>query len=1037
MASQFAVDLIFGLKGDGKIKQAADKLQGVDSAAQKLNGRLRDSKGRFIGAGNAASGAANGVRKFGNSTNFAARAAGKLNGSLGGLIRGLGATLAAGKIVRDFADLDTSLRRLGTVGGDVKSLDAGLGALSSKLGGLASKADLAKASYQALSAGFTDSASNLQVVEAATKASVGGLEDVAGVTEVLTKTLNAYNMSGSDAVKVTDSISKAIEFGQVQWSDYTSQLGRAVSLAAVAGVSLNEVNAFIAASTKNGATAEIAFTGLGAALNTLLQPTKESVEAAKELGIQWNLAGLRSKGFPGLMAELAVAMQTNEEAAVRLLGSQEALRGIFSANAKGGKDYKEILEGLSGAAGKTQSDFDKMKGSLANQLKALDTEFKNLAEASKPLIMGATKLLQLFGQLPGPVKTTALAIAALGAAALISAPAITSVVQGLIALKGVGIATALITAGPWVAAAAGVAALGKALYDTNETFRNFVDNVGDVVAGDFKNAVDGMATDAGNSAKVIETVYKDLQAEMAPISANIQKMFEGAFGKTSDAATASASQSESAFSSFFSNMVSEGSAAFAQLSGIISSWWANLPAPIRNLFGGGAIGDLVGAANYAGSVVSRTQDYGRTSRFRNARDEAFERARGIVPTSSPVPKPTVVPGGNGDGSTGSKGGKGDAERAAREAEATRQRIAGLGRELALERELTELKRQQFEAQFTDDQKEIARLAGEEKLLQLKYQRLEAEATIKDQKELAAKLAVIEEAGLQAQLETKYALLDVDKAAQELRDNAISDIQEENDLLQAKLAGKLEEYEIQKRIKALEKAGVSPGQASALVNANAQLKKQAEAQDKAKASAEALAGSISSALTDSLRGLIDGSMTAEEALSSAFKGIGDAFVDMAMQMIQEWIKMQIIGLVGNLFKGPAGPSSLAQGFDVPMAQMPAGMSFDGGGYTGNAPRAGGLDGKGGFPAILHPGETVTDHRGSAARKALNGGDGSGGGAPSMTLNVTATQIADDRWVKVDDLDTAMSKAARQGAAMGERRTLDRLRQSPKTRRQLGI
>ena len=89
-----------------------------------------------------------------------------------------------------------------------------------------------------------------------------------------------------------------------------------------------------------------------------------------------------------------------------------------------------------------------------------------------------------------------------------------------------------------------------------------------------------------------------------------------------------------------------------------------------------------------------------------------------------------------------------------------------------------------------------------------------------------------------------------------------------------------------------------------------MKKQVEAQDKAKASAEALAGSISSALTDSLRGLIDGSMTAEEALSNAFKGIGDAFMDMAMQMIQEWLKMQIIGLVGNLFKGP-GPSSLAR------------------------------------------------------------------------------------------------------------------------------
>ncbi len=36
------------------------------------------------------------------------------------------------------------------------------------------------------------------------------------------------------------------------------------------------------------------------------------------------------------------------------------------------------------------------------------------------------------------------------------------------------------------------------------------------------------------------------------------------------------------------------------------------------------------------------------------------------------------------------------------------------------------------------------------------------------------------------------------------------------------------------------------------------------------------------------------------------------------------------------------------------------SFDNGGYTGMGARAGGVDGKGGFPAILHPNETVIDH-----------------------------------------------------------------------------
>jgi hypothetical protein len=41
----------------------------------------------------------------------------------------------------------------------------------------------------------------------------------------------------------------------------------------------------------------------------------------------------------------------------------------------------------------------------------------------------------------------------------------------------------------------------------------------------------------------------------------------------------------------------------------------------------------------------------------------------------------------------------------------------------------------------------------------------------------------------------------------------------------------------------------------------------------------------------------------------------------------------------------------------IARLP---SFDGGGYTGNGSRTGGLDGQGGFMAMMHPQETVTDH-----------------------------------------------------------------------------
>lgn len=49
------------------------------------------------------------------------------------------------------------------------------------------------------------------------------------------------------------------------------------------------------------------------------------------------------------------------------------------------------------------------------------------------------------------------------------------------------------------------------------------------------------------------------------------------------------------------------------------------------------------------------------------------------------------------------------------------------------------------------------------------------------------------------------------------------------------------------------------------------------------------------------------------------------------------------------------------------------SFDGGGFTGAGSRSGGIDGKGGFPAILHPNETVIDHtNGSAGGVSFSGG-----------------------------------------------------------------
>ncbi len=80
------------------------------------------------------------------------------------------------------------------------------------------------------------------------------------------------------------------------------------------------------------------------------------------------------------------------------------------------------------------------------------------------------------------------------------------------------------------------------------------------------------------------------------------------------------------------------------------------------------------------------------------------------------------------------------------------------------------------------------------------------------------------------------------------------------------------------------------------------------------------------------------------------------------------------------------------------------SFEGGGFTGRGSRSGGVDGRGGFAAILHPNETVIDHEG-------------GGMAPvvvNQTINVT-TGVQQTVRAEIANLLPQISEAAKSAVA----------------------
>lgn len=131
-----------------------------------------------------------------------------------------------------------------------------------------------------------------------------------------------------------------------------------------------------------------------------------------------------------------------------------------------------------------------------------------------------------------------------------------------------------------------------------------------------------------------------------------------------------------------------------------------------------------------------------------------------------------------------------------------------------------------------------------------------------------------------------------------------------------------------------------------------------------ADAELAGNKFASTIADGLANIfgqvIDGSKTAASA-------VGDLIKQLGTMALQEGFRGLMSGVLGG---GGSGGSSGGIG-NVISGLLKKIFSFEGGGFTGPGSRVGGLDGRGGHLALLHPNETVLDHtKGDRAQGGLN-------------------------------------------------------------------
>jgi TP901 family phage tail tape measure protein len=236
--------------------------------------------------------------------------------------------------------------------------------------------DQAKALYQTISAGISDADKATELLATANQLAVGGVTNVTTAVDALTNVVNAYSSSGAQAADVSDAFFVAIRAGKTTAEELAHSIGRVAPTASALGIGFDELLGATAAITTQGIATAEATTGLKATLASIIRPTKDAEEEAARLGIRFDAAALRTKGFAGFLESITSAAGYNEDSLAKLFRSVEAFNTMQALTSNNSAKFNGILEQMDDRAGQTKAAFDRMASSPGFQWQLLSAKIK-------------------------------------------------------------------------------------------------------------------------------------------------------------------------------------------------------------------------------------------------------------------------------------------------------------------------------------------------------------------------------------------------------------------------------------------------------------------------------------------------------------------------------------------------------------------------------------------------------------------------------------------------------------------------------------
>ncbi|AXG94057.1 phage tail tape measure protein [Clostridium botulinum] len=297
----------------------------------------------------------------------------------------IGAGTAATKFAFDF---ESGAAKVSTIADTTKvpieTLKKGVIDLSNKTG--MSTKELNESLYQAIS-GSVDTAKAVDFLDVAVKAAKGGFTETSTAVDGLTTVLNSYGLEADKATDISNQMLITQNLGKTTFGELASAVGKVTPIAASLGIKTEELFSSLASTTAQGLATAESVTALKAAMSNIIKPSKEAGEAAEQLGIDFSVSALQSKGWMGFLQDVKKGLSNAgpefDKLSQSMSDNAHKMLELENAGKKGTKEYKELSKAQKNAS----KDLERMAQAADSPVSAMATMFGSVEGLNSILML--------------------------------------------------------------------------------------------------------------------------------------------------------------------------------------------------------------------------------------------------------------------------------------------------------------------------------------------------------------------------------------------------------------------------------------------------------------------------------------------------------------------------------------------------------------------------------------------------------------------------------------------------------------------------